>query len=1757
MTAAVLTAADGDLPDIPGQPYVSPDDLASIGPMWQQAVQQQLVPIVAEVYQTSAGVVHAQMVDATQVPTLPSVGSLAAEQYLAAASNTFEQVGDDLWATARSELLDGFEKGESIDQLAARLRASAGMTAKKATLVARTQVLDASNAGSMATARATGIEMNKGWLDTGPPRTRPTHLQAGTAYGSDAGMIPLGDQFTVGGYQCDRPHDPTLPPAERYNCRCSVIFGIPDDSVDDAVRAAEPVPPIPGTSGVVEPLPDPYAGDLVAPALPGPDLGVPAIPGAVPGLAVRPVLEAARTTSAVQSVFAAETRRITGRFIPIRFTGSAATAREHAEGLLRGLERFPDARLGGVDAMEARGAAYAATSYNEILFSEAWTSPAARRRYLGSVATDVQDGWHVANSGNPVAIALHEFGHLLDFTTDINRGVRERIREVVARRAAAEGVGQDVLIRREVSGYATSHTDELVAEAFTDVMINGEAASGLSREIFTLLEDAYRQAGGTVQAVTREALTVPRVAKARAGSTIGDVELGPTQFQIAIGEADLPRRPVGDFTDRPYDGPDGVVVHRGERLPAGFESPLAAIRRGEYTVRPGLSDAESQALDRYVLSRVADPLNTALRQGTAPPFGTVKVVDQVVDLDDVAAQLDSAIAASELSADTTLYRGALMRPADLRKLQPGAITREDAFLSTTTESENAFEIIHWRKGRDPAGGKSPVIFEILAPRGTAGAVADVGEHEVLLGRGRRFRVVEVRRPTTPGGTRRIVLEILPDTPAPLPAPGAAPSLASRTVPQLRALAKERGITIPPGSKKADIVRLLDETPAPPTVAAEAVAGRAALDSIPVHVSTRTLGGLTDDIRGLDRLTARQQQAISDAVDAYRGLGYQGVNAYLRSGEQVRGAKTIIAGVDRAMDLSPLPTPIRLYRGVGSGETTFGPRAGWPADLTGFEWTDLGYPSTSASREIAARGGGAIQLRFVAPQGTKAIKLSEFEQEVLLQRGLRFRVVRDNGPEDFVDGFGKTFHADRVLDVEIIPAGAPPAGVVEVPLAKRTVAQLRALAADRKIVVPKGAKKPDIVRLLETPAAPPTVRPVPAEFAARLQSARKSKSAMAQTEYRFSGNAQENADMFPDPDERRQVMDAFAGYRGIGSARTNKQLRDGGFVGPRVELMDRAFARSHLQDDVVVYRGSRGGIEFGPRETWADDLTGQEWTDRAYTSTSYDPTKARPFAADGVYMRIVAPRGTPAVGLRPAARIEAGEAEILLGRGQRFRVVQDHGSSRPPGFDLPADPSRPPPLRFLDVEVVPVDSAAERAAVRALARETNTLIEQTSATARVLAEVDELLAKKASASTIREAIADALAEPGQLFAGADPAVLAALRAVAADPVKLRAAVTRLGGKAKIKPVSKAGAKVTFDADTMEGVGGIDIEAGARVTVVRRGSTVTLPDGTVMQLEKARVTPVVSPVKAVKAAPVKRAPAAKKAPTPEPPQPVKAVPRGATPSARPVAYQLPPGVTEQDATALRLALKRRQPIEGMPGADNPGLVERLAVENNADYLLGQFQSHVPAAGRMTTAQLQSDLAARAKAAFADRAVATNVANARLEEILTDGRFKTQFETGRSGGIFQPEERRLREEQWFGIPADAAPETRPIYGYLVTSGDGKGMVDVYGGARVVFRDDVRDRTTAQVGDSMEHILTGRPAAVDNPDWYAFTIQYEDPMFAKLDRNYDGPAFNKRSYIEAQIHGGVTVDDIAEVIFTSRPSPELVALLRERGIPWRMRRR
>lgn len=201
----------------PAQAYIAPSDLASIGPLWAAEVQQ-LLPVVAQVFQESASKIGAGLAAAADLPSIPMVSSLAAETYLADVKNVYDGIGDDLWRNAQSEMLEGFKQGESIDEIALRLRQSAGMTAKNAVLVARSAVIEASNAGSIATARASQLEMLKEWIATADRRTRPTHRAA------DGQRVPLNGQFKVGGFDADVPGDPTLPADEKLRCRCTIGY---------------------------------------------------------------------------------------------------------------------------------------------------------------------------------------------------------------------------------------------------------------------------------------------------------------------------------------------------------------------------------------------------------------------------------------------------------------------------------------------------------------------------------------------------------------------------------------------------------------------------------------------------------------------------------------------------------------------------------------------------------------------------------------------------------------------------------------------------------------------------------------------------------------------------------------------------------------------------------------------------------------------------------------------------------------------------------------------------------------------------------------------------------------------------------------------------------------------------------------------------------------------------------------------------------------------------------------------------------------------------------------------------------------------------------------------------------------------------------------------------------------------------------------------------------------------------------------------
>lgn len=160
---------------------------------------------------------------------IPSPVDLFAEIYLRSRRGFLLDLGTDAWNMVRTELMAGLNDGESIKELRSRVMSVADVAQPRAERIARTEVVGAMNAGSIAQVRASNLDSTKTWLATKDSRTRPAHAEV------DGTTVQLDETFLVGGVRMDRPHDPTAPADEVIQCRCTLTFEISDDAVTAAV----------------------------------------------------------------------------------------------------------------------------------------------------------------------------------------------------------------------------------------------------------------------------------------------------------------------------------------------------------------------------------------------------------------------------------------------------------------------------------------------------------------------------------------------------------------------------------------------------------------------------------------------------------------------------------------------------------------------------------------------------------------------------------------------------------------------------------------------------------------------------------------------------------------------------------------------------------------------------------------------------------------------------------------------------------------------------------------------------------------------------------------------------------------------------------------------------------------------------------------------------------------------------------------------------------------------------------------------------------------------------------------------------------------------------------------------------------------------------------------------------------------------------------------------------------------------------------
>jgi len=159
--------------------------------------------------------------------------------------------------------------------------------------------------------------------------------------------------------------------------------------------------------------------------------------------------------------------------------------------------------------------------------------------------------------------------------------------------------------------------------------------------------------------------------------------------------------------------------------------------------------------------------------------------------------------------------------------------------------------------------------------------------------------------------------------------------------------------------------------------------------------------------------------------------------------------------------------------------------------------------------------------------------------------------------------------------------------------------------------------------------------------------------------------------------------------------------------------------------------------------------------------------------------------------------------------------------------------------------------------------------------------------------------------------------------------------------------------------------------------------------------------------------------------------------------------------------------------------------------------------------------------------------------------DQRFKTQFETQKSNGLFSKASRLASELRCQSIPINEPVSKRPLYGYVSEDDlDENVLINgpwQYGDIRIVFKDNVKPRSTVTVGDSLG---TGCiPVSMTQKEITPYDAwRASDRILYNIakdegwnNESYEIGFLNEGSYFEAQIHDGAKLSDVEAVYIPS----------------------
>lgn len=186
--------------------------------------------------------------------------------------------------------------------------------------------------------------------------------------------------------------------------------------------------------------------------------------------------------------------------------------------------------------------------------------------------------------------------------------------------------------------------------------------------------------------------------------------------------------------------------------------------------------------------------------------------------------------------------------------------------------------------------------------------------------------------------------------------------------------------------------------------------------------------------------------------------------------------------------------------------------------------------------------------------------------------------------------------------------------------------------------------------------------------------------------------------------------------------------------------------------------------------------------------------------------------------------------------------------------------------------------------------------------------------------------------------------------------------------------------------------------------------------------------------------------------------------------------------------------------------------------------------------------------------------------VNEVKHGGDEESMWEdpTSYTRGVGYVTAREMYEASVMGAPQNLSDDQRPIYGWATRESPWE--TSGYGDIDITLKESVNDRTTWTIGDSLnlqsrplwtDEILsdeTDRDSLLAASHWAIGPSYGPDGSMAARPGWEQGPEMFETSYVEAQVFGGITLDDIESVEISSRndyPSlEETFATLEAHGV-------